>query len=749
VRLNALALGTAGNPTAFGSFSYDWEFDSDFKKARRGIVGAQRFVSGLGWNWNRDEGRRLANASSTTGDWTYVYGPADEFTQIVDSNAGTSDLPTSGPEGRLEKKGTTTYTYDTEGRRIEDARFLYTWDFRSRLVRAESKQAATQGEVVDYAYDALGRLLSRTHRGALPSGSLDETKRPFKAQRGYLWDGDTLLTETSYNFDGGIVSRKDHVPGPGPDQTYQIKADGRTFSLFKDEQGNPIGLFEETVSGKANLLARFLYTPYGDLHLEAGPEPRKAEFKTGKATLGPVTQTVDDLSVTGSLELTTTLALAAASYDALKVETFDSGTSTWKDVPRAELTLGVDTNPELLILFRTDGWKKNTRYRFRVTTGLKDDFGRNLQLPDDVAVELQIPLDITTVAPIYIRTFKLGYDTAKAAANELGGAFTGGLSLGFTGAAADPFSGLLYLRNRWYDPGSGTWLTTDPAGEIDSVNLYGYVGLRPQMGTDPLGLSAWSSIQGYVAGITEEVDPSGLLPEVEAIDAGYPSGTRDAEDFDASKTAGKWTLRSLTFIKSGLQKVASFGVRAAIKQEAKDLAKGEMKSRVTGLVSQRAGDAAEKLAESLGVDKGTAHTVRTLVQQGGSSALRGSKKKRPKPVAEDPAGRRPKARKSTMQNAYEGMPGGPTEDTRSCPECGSVVTGKRDPTTNRKDMQLDHTGERGPWVARQERARREGWTRERVNDDYQEDVRGICTPCNERLGGELGAARRAAKDQSP
>ncbi len=419
VRLDSLALGTASSPTAFGSFSYDWEFDSDFKKTRRAIVGVQRFVSGLGWRWGRDEGRRLAAASSSQGDWTYVYGPADEFTQIVDSNAGTSDLPTSGPEGRLEKKGTTTYAYDTEGRRLEDARFLYTWDFRSRLVRAESRQLATQGEVVDYAYDALGRLLTRTHRGALPSGTTDETKRPFKAQRGYLWDGDTLLAETSYNFDGGIVSRKDHVPGPGPDQTYQIKADGRTFSLFKDEQGNPIGLFEETVSGKANLLARFLYTPYGDLHLEAGPEPRKAEFKTGKATLGPVTQTVDDLSVTGSLELTTTLALAASSYDALKVETFDSVTSTWKDVPRAELTLGVDTNPELLILFRTDGWKKNTRYRFRVTTGLKDDFGRNLQLPDDVAIELQIPLDITTVAPIYIRTFRLGYDTAKAAANEL------------------------------------------------------------------------------------------------------------------------------------------------------------------------------------------------------------------------------------------------------------------------------------------------------------------------------------------
>ncbi len=160
MRLSSLALSAGA--TAFGSFTYDWESDSDFKRGRTAVPGP-RFVSGLGWTWTRDEGRRLASASSTPGDWTYTYGPADEFTQVVDSNAGTSDRPASGPEGRLEQKGTTTFTYDAEGRRIEDARFLYTWDFRSRLMRVESRLAATQGEVVDYTYDALGRLLSRTH----------------------------------------------------------------------------------------------------------------------------------------------------------------------------------------------------------------------------------------------------------------------------------------------------------------------------------------------------------------------------------------------------------------------------------------------------------------------------------------------------------------------------------------------------------------------------------------------------------
>ncbi|HLE85556.1 MAG TPA: hypothetical protein VJG13_14540, partial [Thermoanaerobaculia bacterium] len=32
-----------------------------------------------------------------------------------------------------------------------------------------------------------------------------------------------------------------------------------------------------------------------------------------------------------------------------------------------------------------------------------------------------------------------------------------------------------------------TWLSEDPAGAVDSVNLYAFVGWQPSMGTDPLG----------------------------------------------------------------------------------------------------------------------------------------------------------------------------------------------------------------------------------------------------------------------
>ena len=36
-------------------------------------------------------------------------------------------------------------------------------------------------------------------------------------------------------------------------------------------------------------------------------------------------------------------------------------------------------------------------------------------------------------------------------------------------------SGLIYFGKRYYDPEFARWLTTDPAGFIDSANLYQYV----------------------------------------------------------------------------------------------------------------------------------------------------------------------------------------------------------------------------------------------------------------------------------
>jgi RHS repeat-associated protein len=44
-----------------------------------------------------------------------------------------------------------------------------------------------------------------------------------------------------------------------------------------------------------------------------------------------------------------------------------------------------------------------------------------------------------------------------------------------------------YARARWYDPRNASWLSGDPLGDVDSPNLYAYVGWQPHMRIDPLG----------------------------------------------------------------------------------------------------------------------------------------------------------------------------------------------------------------------------------------------------------------------
>jgi RHS repeat-associated protein len=59
---------------------------------------------------------------------------------------------------------------------------------------------------------------------------------------------------------------------------------------------------------------------------------------------------------------------------------------------------------------------------------------------------------------------------------------------GFTGHWHHQQTGLVLTLFRAYDPSIGRWLSRDPIGERGGLNLYGYVGNRPTMAVDPLGL---------------------------------------------------------------------------------------------------------------------------------------------------------------------------------------------------------------------------------------------------------------------
>src|SRR5690606_15791732 len=62
----------------------------------------------------------------------------------------------------------------------------------------------------------------------------------------------------------------------------------------------------------------------------------------------------------------------------------------------------------------------------------------------------------------------------------------------FASKRFDPELGLIYFGKRYYNPLFGRWLTIDPAGFVDSTNLYQYVFNNPFFYTDPDGQFAFA-----------------------------------------------------------------------------------------------------------------------------------------------------------------------------------------------------------------------------------------------------------------
>lgn len=74
---------------------------------------------------------------------------------------------------------------------------------------------------------------------------------------------------------------------------------------------------------------------------------------------------------------------------------------------------------------------------------------------------------------------------------------------GYTGHEEDPATGLVYMQQRYYDPESGRFLSTDPVqadGDGGSFNRYEYANDNPYRYTDPTGTTVTIQLEQGLMG---------------------------------------------------------------------------------------------------------------------------------------------------------------------------------------------------------------------------------------------------------
>ena len=103
----------------------------------------------------------------------------------------------------------------------------------------------------------------------------------------------------------------------------------------------------------------------------------------------------------------------------------------------------------------------------------------------------------------------------------------------YSGEYYDAESGFIYLRNRYYDPSIGRFITEDPAR--DGLNWYAYCENNPVTYTDPTGMFDWNTIYKFNA----EYNPEIKVLQNELKYNGYYSGKVDGYFGAATEKAVK------------------------------------------------------------------------------------------------------------------------------------------------------------------------------------------------------------------
>src|ERR1051326_3690358 len=460
----------------------------------------------------------------------------DKFTK----NTTTADFKWTRPDG--------TGNGDV---RTEDGRFRYSYDEKHHLIWVAEKPVSTASPIrrVLYSYDANDRLIGRTAQYAsLPTLSTPfdtllwqtEDRASIIAADGvppeltFVWDAvtDRLLSifktgnsasasdpngNLLRQFIHGDLGLDDPIEITAPDLVAVIPPGGappvaRIYPVY-DEAGN--GTLQVVVNRNGEVVSRHIATdPYGAEEFElAGATIDQVEVKAKKNATGALESVRIRMRATEALRETSIapgsrLAVVKPNGSTAALSPVDA-TSVAADPFRLEWNLTAAQWNTLI----SDGTSAGgTSLSIAATNQLRAGaWAVDVPiLPAPAWATATLPVFSSPTLPVEVRdslSTITSFITAIPASSEatatpyevtgLGSLGTNGgngdadllMAAGFHAQPfSDPFSGKNYVRARWLDPETGTWLTPDPLSYRDSSNLYAFAAGDPINGRDPEGL---------------------------------------------------------------------------------------------------------------------------------------------------------------------------------------------------------------------------------------------------------------------
>lgn len=473
-------------------------------------------------------GNRITQTDAKTVLVTYGYDALNRLISIsyptstlnihyyYDEPNGTTGCASSYPIGRLtrmtDSSGSTAYCYDQRGNVISKASMIatipantrYTFDLADRLMEVDYP-----GNVADIVYtrDADGRIASVSN-GSTPVVTAI-SYLPFGSATQYTYaGGQTLVKNYDANYRAtditgsainlhflldnmGNISKEGDTSGvPTPNESYQY---------------DPLYRLKEVDSATGALWQKYSYSKTGDRLSKntAGITPVDVyHYATGTHHLNSITGA--DASARSFDANGNTTALQANGW------TYGLG---YNNANRLSL---VQQNGSTIMQYKLDG--KGQRVRKVPTSGspteyVYDEAGKLLyEYVGQNNNRSYIRADDTLIATVeadssihYVYTDHLGTPRAATTTtsntpiwtwpwtqNPFGDKPASGsgfaLNVRFQGQYFDTETDLAYNLNRDYEFGTGRYIESDPIGIAGDVSTYAYVGSKPYLHTDSLGM---------------------------------------------------------------------------------------------------------------------------------------------------------------------------------------------------------------------------------------------------------------------